>query len=75
MMIHTSVDNAIKHGLIPKDEGGEIIISIKRSKKGTQISIRVMELEGANLRMGKILQEKALISLINCMIYLTSCTE
>lgn len=38
MMIHTHVENAIKHGIIPAN-GGEITIWIQRDKKSTRIRI------------------------------------
>ena len=39
MMIHTHVENAIKHGLLPTGKGGTIRASIKSAKKQTTITI------------------------------------
>ena len=40
MLIHTHVENAIKHGLLPSSNGGSIFIKIFTEKKKTIISIR-----------------------------------
>ena len=40
MLIHTHVENAIKHGLLPKSEGGSIWVTAEQSGKGVRIIIR-----------------------------------
>lgn len=39
MLIHTHVENAIKHGLMPKTDGGKIQLDISSFKRGIKITI------------------------------------
>ena len=40
MMIHTHVENAIKHGLLPSGRGGIVRVIVRADKNSTQITIQ-----------------------------------
>lgn len=40
MVLHTYVENALKHGLVPRKRGGELLISVVKREKHLEISVR-----------------------------------
>jgi len=53
LIIQPIVENAVKHGLSPKIDGGKIILSIKRNENDNNIIIRVID-NGVGIEKSKL---------------------